>query len=238
MSKEFIGIGSESRPPVLVMGEYQQWKRRMIHFLDLLDENPMKSVREGPVKPTITIAEVPRTDTYPCLPAYTVEKPYDMYSLEQRERHVIDKRALTLLIMPFQMTCMPGDNSKIIHVLVLEAIERKSTKSCEKVGKSAKSETQVLRVREVLSVPSGKNDTRTFLDYIAIDQIQGGDSAVESQKENALNAYEGFRARENESLTESYHRLNTLVNDLRRLNVEKGRYEVNVKFLKNLTQEW
>ncbi|KAJ9566720.1 hypothetical protein OSB04_002686 [Centaurea solstitialis] len=62
-------------------------------------------------------------------------------------------------------------------------------------------------------------------------QMQDGDAAVESQKENALNVYEGFRARENESLTESYHRLNTLVNDLRRLNV-------NVKFLKNLTQEW
>ncbi|KAJ9566434.1 hypothetical protein OSB04_002400 [Centaurea solstitialis] len=41
MSKEILGIGSETRPPVLVMGEYQQWRRRMIHFLDLLDENLM-----------------------------------------------------------------------------------------------------------------------------------------------------------------------------------------------------
>ncbi|KAJ9546793.1 hypothetical protein OSB04_019336 [Centaurea solstitialis] len=43
------------------------------------------------------------------------------------------------------------DNSKIIHVLVvlvLEALERKSTKSCEKVGKSAKCGTKVLHVRE------------------------------------------------------------------------------------------
>ncbi|KAJ9542769.1 hypothetical protein OSB04_029275 [Centaurea solstitialis] len=69
-------------------------------------------------------------------------------------------------------------------------------------------------------------------------QMQGGDTALESQKESALNAYEGFRARENESLTDSYQRLNSFINDLRRLGVEKSKYEVNVKFLKNLTQEW
>ncbi|KAJ9547513.1 hypothetical protein OSB04_020056 [Centaurea solstitialis] len=68
--------------------------------------------------------------------------------------------------------------------------------------------------------------------------MQGGDTALESQKENALNTYEGFRAKENESLTESYQRLISFVNDLRRRGVEKSRYEVNVKFLKNLTHEW
>ncbi|KAJ9561873.1 hypothetical protein OSB04_007033 [Centaurea solstitialis] len=68
--------------------------------------------------------------------------------------------------------------------------------------------------------------------------MQGGDIALESQKDSALNAHEGSRARENESLTESYQRLNSFVNDLRRLGVEKTKYEINVKFLKNLTQEW
>ncbi|KAJ9565571.1 hypothetical protein OSB04_001537 [Centaurea solstitialis] len=53
-------------------------------------------------------------------------------------------------------------------------------------------------------------------------QMQGGDTALETQKET----------RENESLLESYQRLNSLVNDLRRLGVEKSKYEVNVKFLK------
>ncbi|KAJ9561923.1 hypothetical protein OSB04_007083 [Centaurea solstitialis] len=41
-----------------------------------------------------------------------------------------------------------ADNSKIIHVL--ETLERKSAKRCEKVGKSAKLDTEVLRVREVV----------------------------------------------------------------------------------------
>ncbi|KAJ9565788.1 hypothetical protein OSB04_001754 [Centaurea solstitialis] len=99
MSKEILGIGSETRPPVLVMGEYQQWRRRMIHFLDLLDENLMKSIREGPIRPTVTVAAVPKTDTCPELPAYVVEKPVEMFNPEQRARHLIDKLALTLLIM-------------------------------------------------------------------------------------------------------------------------------------------
>ncbi|KAJ9557983.1 hypothetical protein OSB04_012597 [Centaurea solstitialis] len=88
MSKEIIGIGSETRPLVLVMGKYQQWKRRMIHFLDLLDENLMKSIREGPIRPTVTVAAVPRTDTCPALPAYVVEKPVDMLGVEKTKYEV------------------------------------------------------------------------------------------------------------------------------------------------------
>ncbi|KAJ9555952.1 hypothetical protein OSB04_010566 [Centaurea solstitialis] len=99
MSREIVSMGSESRPPVLVMGEYAQWKLRMIHFLDQLDRNLMKSIREGPVRPTVTVAEVPETDTCPLLPSYTVEKPYHLYNQEQRARHEIDKRAMSLLIM-------------------------------------------------------------------------------------------------------------------------------------------
>ncbi|KAJ9565378.1 hypothetical protein OSB04_001344 [Centaurea solstitialis] len=71
MSREVISMGSESRPPVLVMGEYAQWKLRMIHFLDQLDRNLIKSIRAGPVRPTVTIAEVPETATCPLLPSYT-----------------------------------------------------------------------------------------------------------------------------------------------------------------------
>ncbi|KAJ9561466.1 hypothetical protein OSB04_006626 [Centaurea solstitialis] len=72
MSKEIISIGSETRPPVLVVGEYQQWKRRMINFLDLLDDKLMVLITEGPIRPTVTVAEVARTDVTPYLPAYEV----------------------------------------------------------------------------------------------------------------------------------------------------------------------
>ncbi|KAJ9565572.1 hypothetical protein OSB04_001538 [Centaurea solstitialis] len=80
----------------------------MIHFLDLLDENLMKSICEGPIRPTVTVAAVPRTDTCAALPAYVVEKRVDMYSPEKIERHLIDKRALTLLIMALPNDIVPG----------------------------------------------------------------------------------------------------------------------------------
>ncbi|KAJ9544440.1 LOW QUALITY PROTEIN: hypothetical protein OSB04_024147, partial [Centaurea solstitialis] len=153
----------------------------------------MKSIREGPIRPTVTVVAVPRTDTSPELPAYVVEKPIDMYNPEQRARHLIDKRALTLLIM-----ALPNDRYTRVDSLT--------------------------NARDIC---------------LEIEQqMQGGDTTLESQKESALNAYEGFKARENESLAESYQRLNAFVNDLRRLGVEKTKYEVNVKFLKNLTPEW
>ncbi|KAJ9556919.1 hypothetical protein OSB04_011533 [Centaurea solstitialis] len=160
MSKEIISIGSETRPPVLVVGKYQQWKRRMINFLDLLDDKLMVSITEGPIRPTVTVAEVARTDVTPYLPAYEVEKPYDICK---------DARAMWL------------------------GIEQ---------------------------------------------QMQGGDKALEGQKENAMNAYESFCAREGETLTETYNRLNICVNDLQRLGLEKNKYEVNVKFLKRLNKLW
>ena len=54
--------------------------------------------------------------------------------------------------------------------------------------------------------------------------------------EIAMSAYEGFKAKEGEPLFDSYTRLNSFVNDLRRIGIQKTNYEVNVKFLKNLTE--
>ncbi|KAJ9535992.1 hypothetical protein OSB04_un000843 [Centaurea solstitialis] len=193
ISKEIISIGSETRPPVLVVGKYQQWKRRMINFLDLLDDKLMVSITEGPIRPTVTVAEVARTEVTPYLPAYEVEKPYDMFSHEQRARAAIDKRALTLLTM-----ALPNDMFARVD-------------SCK--------------------------DARSM--WLGIEQqMQGGDKALEGQKENAMNAYESFCAREGETLTDTYNHLNICVNDLRRLGLEKNKYEVNVKFLKWLNKLW
>ena len=61
---------------------------------------------------------------------------------------------------------------------------------------------------------------------------------MECKRENVVCANEGFSVRESETHTDSYNRLNTYVNDLRRLGMEKNKYEINVKFLKNLNPEW
>src|SRR5581483_11795856 len=142
MSRELISMGSESRPPVLVMGEYAQWKLRMIHFLDLLDVNLMKSIREGPIRPVINIAEEPETDERPSLPAYTIDKPYSKYNQEQKTRHAIDKRAMALLIM-----ALPND--------------------------------MYARV-------DSYDNARDIWNEIE-QQMQGGDTASEYQKESAMN---------------------------------------------------
>ncbi|KAJ9544024.1 hypothetical protein OSB04_023731 [Centaurea solstitialis] len=170
-----------------------QWKGRMINFLDLLDDKWMVSITEGPIRPTVTVVEVARTEVTPYLPAYEVEKPYDMFSHEQCARAAIDKRALTLLTM-----ALPNDMFTRVD-------------NCK--------------------------DARAM--WLGIEQqMQGGDKALEGQRENAMNAYESFCAREGETLTETYNRLNICVNDLRRLGLEKNKYEVNVKFLKRINKLW
>ena len=69
-------------------------------------------------------------------------------------------------------------------------------------------------------------------------QLQGGEEAKENEKEIAISIYEGFRAKEGEPLFDSYTRLNGFVIDLRRIDVQKSNYEVNVKFFKSLPEAW
>ena len=51
MSKNLIGMGSKSKPSVLQIDEYPQWRLRMIQFLNNINKNLMKSIKEGPEKP-------------------------------------------------------------------------------------------------------------------------------------------------------------------------------------------
>ncbi|KAJ9542943.1 LOW QUALITY PROTEIN: hypothetical protein OSB04_029449 [Centaurea solstitialis] len=102
-------------------------------------------------------------------------------------------------------------NRTELTLLVLDAIDRKSTKSCENVKKSAKWIQRPLHVREVsslaprdgfilnnLTVLSGKNDTRTFLNYIACDQVRLPVSAVIVVRISGAVCGTGERIKENE----------------------------------------
>ncbi|KAJ9566218.1 LOW QUALITY PROTEIN: hypothetical protein OSB04_002184 [Centaurea solstitialis] len=188
-----LAIGSETKPPVLVVGEYQQWRMRMIQFLDLIDLNLMKSIEDGPTKVFVKVDVVPTTATTPLLPAYEYPKPYGMYDPQEKERVAVDKKALTYLTM-----ALPNEVFSIVDSLdnakaVWEELER---------------------------------------------QLVGGEKALMSQKHNAMNAYEGFKAKKTKSLSESYRRLNGRVNDLRRNKIQKSNYEINIKILKNLNSSW
>ena len=59
----------------------------------------MKSIREGPLKVYVTIAEVAETADSPKMPSYQIEKPYDKLTPIQKEHIKVDERALSLLTM-------------------------------------------------------------------------------------------------------------------------------------------
>ena len=59
----------------------------------------MKSIREGPLKVFVTIAEVAETADSPKMPAYQIEKTYDKLTQVQKERLKVDERAVSLLTM-------------------------------------------------------------------------------------------------------------------------------------------
>ena len=69
-------------------------------------------------------------------------------------------------------------------------------------------------------------------------QLEGGEESKESEREIAMSSYESFKAKDGESLFDSYTRLNSFMNNLRKIGIQKTNNEVNVKFLKNLTEAW
>ncbi|KAI3678149.1 hypothetical protein L6452_37430 [Arctium lappa] len=55
-SREALVIGTDTRPPVLFKGEYEQWKDRFLNFVDKheLGDFLRKSIEEGVMKPVLT----------------------------------------------------------------------------------------------------------------------------------------------------------------------------------------
>ncbi|KAJ9546787.1 hypothetical protein OSB04_019330 [Centaurea solstitialis] len=69
-------------------------------------------------------------------------------------------------------------------------------------------------------------------------QFQGTERSIQAKLNQAIGAYEGFKALEGETLADSYSRFNIILNDLRRNGMNKSTSEINFKFLKNLNPEW
>ena len=65
MSKDLISMGSKSKPSVLQINEYPQWRLRMIQFLNNINKNLMKSIKEGPEKPHNIVDAQHAIDTRP-----------------------------------------------------------------------------------------------------------------------------------------------------------------------------
>ncbi|KAJ9561723.1 hypothetical protein OSB04_006883 [Centaurea solstitialis] len=97
--KRLLSMGSKSKPPVLQIGEYPQWRVRMIQFLNNIDKTLMVSIQEGPIKPYIDIPGTPKTATTPAIEPRRVFKLFRHYNELEKIRAELDDKALTLLTM-------------------------------------------------------------------------------------------------------------------------------------------
>ncbi|KAI3746570.1 hypothetical protein L6452_09004 [Arctium lappa] len=97
-SREALAIGTDVKPPVLIKGEYEQWKDR---FMDFIDRNDLGdyiriSLKEGIMKtPTKTHTVVGENgeeeqSEYPL--------PLEEYTDEQRRRHKVDRLDRTFIL--------------------------------------------------------------------------------------------------------------------------------------------
>ncbi|KAJ9544590.1 hypothetical protein OSB04_024297 [Centaurea solstitialis] len=193
MSRDLLSMGSKSKPPVLQIGEYPQWRVRMIQFLNNIDKTLMTSIQEGPIKPFIDIPGTPETATTPAIEPRRVYKLFRHYNELEKIRAEIDDKALTFLTM-----AIPND-------LFNRVDSRKTAKELwDELEK----------------------------------QFQGTERSIQAKLNQAIGAYEGFKALEGETLADSYSRFNIILNDLRRNGMHKSTSEINFKFLKNLNSEW
>ncbi|KAJ9542124.1 hypothetical protein OSB04_028630 [Centaurea solstitialis] len=99
MYRDLLSMGSKSKPPVLQIGEYPQWRVRMIQFLNNIDKTLMTSIQEGPIKPFIDIPGTPETATTPAIEPRRVYKLFRHYNELEKIRAEIDDKALTFLTM-------------------------------------------------------------------------------------------------------------------------------------------
>ncbi|XP_024963600.1 uncharacterized protein LOC112503844 [Cynara cardunculus var. scolymus] len=191
MSKDMLSIGSDSKPPVLAVGEYLQWKVRMIHFLDNKDEKLMKSIKN---RPHISYMDLPEQTTAVgiVVPASKIKKDPQYYTETEKQRVLIDKKVLTYMLM-----AIPN---------------------------------------ELFDRVDSRGSAKELWDELEKQMLES-EKSIQTRMNQCISAYEGFRARENETITESYNRFNVFLNDLRRNSIKKSMSEINYKFLKNLKSE-
>ncbi|KAJ9547239.1 hypothetical protein OSB04_019782 [Centaurea solstitialis] len=193
MSRDLLSMGSKSKPPVLQIGEYPQWRVRMIQFLNNIDKTLMVSIQEGPIKPYIDIPGTPETATTPAIEPRRVFKLFLHYNELEKIRAELDDKALTLLTM-----AIPND---------------------------------------LFNRVDSRNTAKELWDELE-KQFQGTERSIQAKLNQAIGAYEGFKALEGETLADSYSRFNIILNDLRRNGMQKSTSKINFKFLKNLNPEW
>ncbi|KAJ9566531.1 hypothetical protein OSB04_002497 [Centaurea solstitialis] len=95
----FMSIGSQCKPPTLVREEFQQWKIRMINFLEGIHPRITEFLHNPPYVLVNLIPLVPATATTPEVPEFYQPKPQDNWDDEEKELATLAPKCKRLLIM-------------------------------------------------------------------------------------------------------------------------------------------
>ncbi|KAJ9541284.1 hypothetical protein OSB04_027790 [Centaurea solstitialis] len=189
----FMSIGSQSKPPTLCRKEFQQWKIRMVNFLEGIHPRITEFLHNPPFIPVKLIPRVPATPTTDENPEYYSPKPRKDW--DENETKLVDlaTKCKRLLIM-----AIPND--------IFESLDH-----CE-------------------------NSMNLWKELQK--QLEGGVKAQKNNRTMCINEYHEFRAKDGESLKDTYSRLNVLINKCRRSGVIRSDEDNNMLFLKSLGLEW
>ncbi|KAI3729798.1 hypothetical protein L6452_18467 [Arctium lappa] len=88
-----------------------------------------------------------------------------------------------------------------------------------------------------IKIDSYKHDAKKMWDQLE-KMMMGSKVGNQMKVANCINRYEEFKAKENESLEDTYERFTVLLNELTKNKVNKKQLENNVKFLSILRPEW
>ncbi|KAJ9538939.1 hypothetical protein OSB04_031672 [Centaurea solstitialis] len=123
----FMSIGSQSKPPTLVREEFQQWKIRMVNFLEGIHPRISEFLHNPPYVPVTLIPRVPTTATTPEISEFYQPKPLDKWDDEEKELASLAPKCKRLLIMALPndifMSLDHCDSSKELWSELLRQLE-------------------------------------------------------------------------------------------------------------------
>ncbi|KAJ9557314.1 hypothetical protein OSB04_011928 [Centaurea solstitialis] len=98
-TREALAIGSDTKPPVLFRGDYNMWRDRFLDFIDRQDlgEYIRLSLKEGPK--VFTEEKPAQPDSDPPVAAHTVIKKFEDMTVQEKNRHKVDKLAKSFMLL-------------------------------------------------------------------------------------------------------------------------------------------